>query len=137
MKLNPSAAAIASTILELTVDATMESFSVLFQAQRKHLELHAREKDHGIPSGLPDALYCASILPAKREPSWSPVKVTQVPSTLLQKSTSFNTTRSDDITQHRTFFLRQKTYLHQDPAQEHKLRPWPLRFESQDPFPAF
>ena len=104
---------------------------------RGSVQSYTQERKNDIPSGLPDALYCASILPAKRVPSWSPVNVTQVPSTLLQEPTSFNTARSDDNMQHHTFFLRQKTYLHQDPAQEHKLRPWPLRFELQDPFPAF
>ena len=137
MKLNPSAVAIASAILELTVEATMDSFSASVCGRREHLALHTKEKGPDLPSGLPDALYCASILPAKRAPIWSPVNITQVPSTLLRNPTRFQTTKSDDIVQHLTFFPRQKTYLRRDPAQERKLRPWLLRYEWQDPFPAF
>jgi hypothetical protein len=79
----------ASIIFELTVDATMESFSASFRGWGDRLALHVREKGHDLPSGLPDALYCASILPAKIAPSWSPVNVTQVPSALLQNPEVF------------------------------------------------
>ena len=137
MKLNPSTAAIASAILELTVEATMDSFSASFRGRREHLALHTKEKGHDLLSGLPDALYCASILPAKRAPNWSPVNITQVPSTLLQNPTRLQTTKLDNIVQHLTFFLRQKTYLRQDPVRERKLRPWLPQYELQDPFPAF
>jgi len=41
VKLNPWAAAIASIILELTVDATIESFSEWFCGRMKHLLLQA------------------------------------------------------------------------------------------------
>ena len=67
----------------------MESFSASFRGRRDRLDLHLREKDHDLLSGLPDALYCASILPAKIAPSWSPVNVTQVPSALLQNPQGF------------------------------------------------
>jgi hypothetical protein len=44
VKLNPSATAIASIILELTVDATIESFSVPFYGQGEQLALHREGK---------------------------------------------------------------------------------------------
>ena len=51
----------------------------------RHYNPGGKSPSHDLPGGLPDALYCSSVLPAKRVPSWSPVNITQVPSTLLQK----------------------------------------------------
>lgn len=62
--LNPSAAAIASTILELTVDATIASLpinTVSINRQRIHLA-------NG-PIGFPDALYFCKTALAKSAPS--------------------------------------------------------------------
>ena len=90
----------ASIILELTVDATMQSLSniVLLVGTNAYRRYVPVGRGYILPSGLPDALYSSSILPAKRAPSWSPVNVIQVPSILLRKAQLVERTKPDDTT---------------------------------------
>lgn len=67
----------ASTILELTVDATMASLP----GTRQPYKSDQRDKSNQ-PSGFPAALYCCSTALAKSAPSWSPVNVVHLPSAL-------------------------------------------------------
>lgn len=78
--LNPSALAIASTILELTVEATIANLSTQGELhQVRSVLLHAPLHS---PRGFPDALCFWNTALAKSAPSWSPVNVIHLPSGL-------------------------------------------------------